>query len=156
MHAVKIDKMPNMSQKFKYKNYTSPMGWYTMLYPAHWELEIIEEIPAFFDPEGAGAFQVYAFANKNGKYDLKNELIRYLKQHAIEYEEDCIASFTNNEGSEIKACEFISKERFWLVYMIAHNSKMVLCTYNSDESPDKELSIILTNIISSIRFSTNN
>ncbi|MCB1191648.1 MAG: DUF3805 domain-containing protein [Leptospiraceae bacterium] len=143
--------------KLEYKNYTSPMGWYSMLYPSNWNLEVIEGIPAFYDPEeGTGAFQVYAFYNKKGEYDLTQELIRYLQTHGVEYQEDCVASFINNEGSRIKACEFISKERFWLVYVLAHHSKMVLCTYNSDENPDKKLSKILTNIISSIRFSTNN
>ena len=112
----------------------------------------IGEIPAFFDPDGAGALQVSAFENKLGNYNLSEELARFLTIHKIEYDEECIASFKNNLGSEIKACEFISEERFWLVYMISFGSKLIVCTYNSDERPDKELSIMLTNIISSIRF----
>jgi hypothetical protein len=135
-----------------YQPYRSPNGWYMLAFPEHWEVEVIEEIPAFYDPDGAGALQVSAFENKLGTYDLAEELARFLAFHKIEYDENCIASFTNNLGSKIKACEFISEERFWLVYMISFRSKLIVCTYNSDEKPDKELSIMLTNIISSIRF----
>ena len=135
-----------------YQPYRSPNGWYMLVFPEHWEVEVIEEIPAFYDPDGAGALQVSAFENKLGTYDLAEELARFLAFHKIEYDENCIASFTNNLGSKIKACEFISEERFWLVYMISFRSKLIVCTYNSDEKPDKELSIMLTNIISSIRF----
>ncbi|MBK8397120.1 MAG: DUF3805 domain-containing protein [Leptospiraceae bacterium] len=135
-----------------YQPYRSPNGWYMLAYPEYWEVEVIEEIPAFYDPDGAGALQVSAFENKLGSYNLSEELARFLAIHKIEYDEDCVASFKNNLGSEIKACEFISEERFWLVYMISFGSKLIVCTYNSDERPDKELSIILTNIISSIRF----
>ncbi|HMV44636.1 MAG TPA: DUF3805 domain-containing protein [Leptospiraceae bacterium] len=135
-----------------YQPYRSPNGWYILAYPEHWEVEIIEEIPAFFDPDGAGALQVSAFENKLGSYDLSEELERFLSVHKISYDEERVATFTNNLGSQIKACEFIADERFWLVYMISSGSKLIVCTYNSDETPDRELSVIITNIISSIQF----
>ena len=30
-----------------YQPYRSPNGWYMLAYPEHWEVEVIEEIPAF-------------------------------------------------------------------------------------------------------------
>ena len=66
-----------------YQPYRSPNGWYMLAYPEHWEVEVIEEIPAFFDPDGAGALQVSAFENKLGSYNLAEELERFLGVHKI-------------------------------------------------------------------------
>lgn len=30
-----------------YQPYRSPNGWYMLAYPEYWEVEVIEEIPAF-------------------------------------------------------------------------------------------------------------
>ncbi|MBE7412695.1 MAG: DUF3805 domain-containing protein [Leptospiraceae bacterium] len=140
-----------MSLKLEYQYYKSPYGWYSLVYPEFWETEVIEGIPAFFDPEGTGALLVSAFQNLEGEYHLQTELARFLSQHNVEYEEDSIAKFTNNEGCNILACEFISDNRFWMVYMLSKKDKLIVCSYNSDESPDNELSTILTTIISSIK-----
>ncbi|MCE9501670.1 MAG: DUF3805 domain-containing protein [Leptospira sp.] len=141
-----------MSMKLDYQPYKSPFGWYSLVYPEYWEMEVIEDIPAFFDPEGSGALQISAFENLEGDYNLTEEMIRYLAHHKIQYDEEHVANFKNEEGTVIKACEFNSKGRFWIVYMLSYKSRLILCTYNSDETPDKELSEILTIIISSIRF----
>lgn len=142
-----------MLSDIRYQPYRSPEGWYSLIYPDTWECEVIEGIPAFYDPQnGVGALQVSAFVNRTGNYDIEEELIRFLNFHHIDYDENSIASFKNNQGSEIRACEFISEHRFWLSYLIANGAKLILCTYNSDESPDAELSEILRNIISSIQF----
>ncbi|MCB1176877.1 MAG: DUF3805 domain-containing protein [Leptospiraceae bacterium] len=142
-----------MGMRLDYQPYTSPEGWYSFAYPEYWEMEVIEGIPAFYDPNGAGAFLISAFKNINGEnYDLDEEISRFLSQHEIKYEEDKVASFENSEGTKVKACEFISKERFWLVYILANGNKLIVCTYNSDESPDRELAQILTTMVSSIKF----
>ncbi|MCX7998839.1 MAG: hypothetical protein N3A69_07790 [Leptospiraceae bacterium] len=36
--------------------------------------------------------------------------------------------------------------------MLSNGNKLLVCTYNSDEVPDKEFSEILTQMISSIKF----
>ncbi|RHX83775.1 hypothetical protein EHO98_12775 [Leptospira stimsonii] len=142
-----------MSQVPEYKLYKSPNGWYSMVVPAHWVQMVIEGIPAFFEENGSGALQVYAFENKVGSYILKEELERYLKTHEIDFEEDKVADFENEEGSKIMACEFVKEDRFWMVYMIANKKRMILLTYNSDEVPAEYLVKELTTVISSIRFS---
>ncbi len=142
-----------MEENIQYQAYRSPKGIYMFAYPEHWTYEIIEEIPAFYDPEiNDGAFQVSSFQNKIGEFDLNEEMKRFLKFHTFEFDEEAVASFTNNEGSKIMACEFISEERFWMVYMIANLNRLLVCTYNSDNSPNKSLSLILSDMISSIRF----
>ncbi|MDF3820067.1 DUF3805 domain-containing protein [Leptospira sp. 96542] len=139
-------------QKPMYKQFRSPQGWYSLLYPATWEQMVVEEIPAFFHPDGGGAMQVYAFESKLENFDVNLELENYLKIHEIDYDEDKVAQFENNEGSSIRACEFMKEDRIWMVYMIANKERMILATYNTDEEITEELFQQLTNIISSVRF----
>lgn len=142
-----------MGMKLDYQPYKSPEGWYSFVYPEYWEMEVIEGIPAFYDPNGVGAFLISAFRNvADIEYDTAEELSRFLAQHKIEYDEEKIASFENGEGTTVKACEFISEGRFWMVYMLSNGNKLLICTYNSDEGPDRELAQILTTMVSSIRF----
>ncbi|HMV77931.1 MAG TPA: DUF3805 domain-containing protein [Leptospiraceae bacterium] len=141
-----------MAFELDYQYFKSPEGWYSFVFPDYWETEVIEGVPVFYDPQGDGALVISAFKHLTGSYDLDEEMKRFLGQHSVEYDRNCIAVFENREGSRIQACEFYSKERFWLVYMIAHRNKLIIASYNSDERPDADLSQILTRIISSIHF----
>jgi hypothetical protein len=141
-----------MGLKLEYQPYRSPENWYYFTYPEYWELEVIEGVPAFFDPEGSGAFIISAFLNKAGVYDLTEEMGRFLAQHKIKHDPSKIASFDRTDGTKVQACEFVADGRFWLVYLLAFQNKLLICTYNSDETPDRELAEILTTMISSIRF----
>ncbi|EPG74080.1 hypothetical protein LEP1GSC058_2493 [Leptospira fainei serovar Hurstbridge str. BUT 6] len=141
-----------MDRKLDYKFYRSPSGWYTMVIPGHWQQIVIEGIPAFFEENGAGAMQVYAFENKGGSFNAEEELERYLATHSIVYESDKAAFFENNEGGKIIACEFLKEDgRHWMVYLVAAKNKMILVTYNGDEEPTEELAEHLTAVVSSIR-----
>lgn len=135
-----------------FKQFRSPQGWYSLLYPADWEFMVVEEIPAFFREDGSGALQFYAFESKQDRFDASEELTNYLKIHEIDYDEDKVAHFENNEGSSIRACEFQKEDRVWLVYLIANDKRMLLATYNSDEAVEDELFQNLSDIISSVRF----
>lgn len=141
-----------MSLKLDFQAYISPEKWYAFQYPEYWEMEVVEGVPAFFDPNGVGAFLISAFRNIRGEYDLTEEMRRFLKLHKIAYDPKKIASFEKVEGTKVQACEFISEGRFWLVYMLSNGNKLLVCTYNSDEVPNRELSEILTQMISSIKF----
>ncbi|TGM51556.1 hypothetical protein [Leptospira vanthielii] len=134
-----------------YKQFRSPQGWYSFLFPANWEQMVVEEIPAFFHPNGGGALQVYAFESKLEDFDVDLELENYLKIHEIDYDAENVAVFENNEGTSIRACEFQKEDRVWMVYMVANQMRMILVTYNSDEEVGDELFQQLTNIISSVR-----
>ncbi len=141
-----------MDRKIDYKFYRSPAGWYTMVIPGHWQNIVIEGIPAFFEEDGAGAMQIYAFENKVGVFDPEAELERYLATHGIPYEADKAAFFDNNENAHIIACEFLKEDgRHWIVYLISAKKRMVLVTYNGDEEPSEDLAEQLTTVVSSIR-----
>lgn len=135
----------------KYKLFRSHLGWYSIQYPARWELEIIENIPAIYDPNGCGAFQISSFLNKKGSYDLTEEMIRYLEQHKIRYDESKVATVQREDGSILKACEFYVESRFWMVCMISYKNKLILCTYNGDVKPEPSEAIILSRMIQSVR-----
>jgi hypothetical protein len=141
-----------MSMKLEYQSYRSPQGWYQMIYPEFWVHEVIEEIPVFYDPDGSGALLVSAFLHKLGQYNIDLEVKNFLKQHGIEYNPEMIAKMKRADNSEIRACEFVSKGRFWMVYMLSFKNKLIVSSYNSDEAPDSELSSILSKMISSIHF----
>ncbi|TGL61473.1 hypothetical protein [Leptospira sarikeiensis] len=141
-----------MDKKLDYRLYRSPSGWYSMVIPGHWQNIVIEGIPAFFEENGAGAMQVYAFENKEGTFDPEQEMERYLTTHKIEYESDKAAFFENNEGTKIIACEFLKEDgRHWMVYSISAKKRMILITYNGDEAPTEELAEQITTVVSSIR-----
>ncbi|MGJ4786632.1 hypothetical protein EHQ52_11690 [Leptospira koniambonensis] len=141
-----------MDKKLDYRLYRSPSGWYSMVIPGHWQNIVIEGIPAFFEENGGGAMQVYAFENKEGGFDPEEEIERYLATHKIEFVRDMAAFFENNEGSKIIACEFLKEDgRHWMVYLVSAKKRMILITYNGDEEPTEELAEQLTTVVSSIR-----
>jgi len=138
--------------KLEYQPFSSPQGWYSLQYPEYWEMEVIEGIPSFFDPEGSGAVVISAFENKQGSFIPENEMRDFLEKHSIKYNPNDITKYKNKQGSVIQTCEFISKERFWFLYMMAYKDKLLVLTYNSDEVPDNELSAIISHIVASIHF----
>lgn len=141
-----------MSMQLDFQVYTSPQGWYSLQYPEYWEMEVIEGVPAFYDPEGSGAIVVSAFENKVGFFIPKEEMKNFLSQHGIQYREESIATFKTKQGSVVQTCEFISKERFWFIHMMSFKNKLLILSYNSDEVPQKELSQIIYHIVSTIHF----
>lgn len=141
----------------EYNRFTSQMGWYTIQYPKDWMVEIIENIPAFYDPDdGSGALQISSFVNKKGFYELDSVMSQYLSQHGISFDSERTLATVDTDGNTIMSCEFISQQRFWMVYMVAFGNKLLICTYNSDEAPDPELSKILSYMLSSIKIFNNN
>lgn len=141
-----------MSMELEFQSYMSPQGWYSLLYPEYWEMEVIEGVPTFYDPQGAGAVVVSAFENRMGSYNPRVEMVNFLSHHKIKYKEDSITSYKNKQGSIIQTCEFISKDRFWFVHMMSFKDKLLILTYNADEIPDRELAAILSGIVNSIHF----
>lgn len=116
--------------------------------PGRWEYEIIENVPAFFDPMGAGALQIAATRDSRG---LDEEMQRYLERNGLAFQEDRIARFQNSQGLECLACEFVKDNRFWMVQMIARETKLVIAMYNADETPAEEAATELAGLLASIR-----
>ena len=123
-----------------------------MQYPASWEAEVIEDIPAFYDPEGAGALQLVATRSTDDSCDLQAEMARYLERHGIEFQPDRIVGYKTESGLDAMVCEFLKEDRFWLVQMLTLDEKLLVVIYNADELPEPELIGILAAIIRSIKF----
>lgn len=120
--------------------------------PAHWEEEIVENIPCFFDPEGGGALQIAATRRSSGDdFDPAEELRYYLEKNGIEYQSERVARYQTQQGMDAAACEFRQQGRFWMVQMIAEGQRMVVVIYNSDSTPDPDLARELSVIIGSLR-----
>lgn len=138
-----------MSDRFKL--FEGP--WFQVLYPSHWESQIIENVPCFFDPEGAGALQLAAYRNPNDDpFDADVEIRRYLERQGVEYSPEKIRRFSLPSGPDCNACEFIKNDRFWMINCILRGSRMVFVIYNADEVPDEETVAGIQLMIQSIRF----
>jgi hypothetical protein len=135
--------------------FQSPQGYYQFVYPASWKSEIIEGIPSFYQIDGVGAFQIFAFLNKNPDYTNLDALKKYLEYHEIEYDEDLVEDFTNSFDMRILACEFEKDNRYWIVYSLGSGSKTILCLYNSDVEISDHIFQELTDMISSFQIIGN-
>jgi len=136
----------------QYQLFESPKKWFSMVYPVSWEMMVVEEIPAFFDPHGNGALQVYSFENTENNYDLDEEMERYLAVHEMSGQEIQTITLTNEDGYDIRACEFKKEDRFWILFMLGRGKgKMVLATYNCDAIIDEATAEIIFSSISSIK-----
>ena len=124
--------------------------FFRLQYPSHWEVEVIEDIPAFYDPMGGGALQIAAFKKSDEPVNLENEMTRYLGEIKIAFDPEKIASFELPAGPCL-ACEFIKEDRFWLVNMLGKEGKLLIVIYNADEVPDPDTVGIVMTIIKSIR-----
>ena len=124
--------------------------FFTLYFPSHWEVEVIEDIPAFFDPMGGGALQIAAIHKSDEPVNLEDEMIRYLGQMHLPYDQEKMASFEIEAGPCL-ACEFIKDNRFWLVNMTGKDSRLYIIIYNADEVPDPDSVTLIMNIIKSIR-----
>lgn len=120
-------------------------------YPGHWEAEIIEDIPAFFDPAGSGALQVASLA-VDSLPELEVEMARYLARHRITYDSEAATAYRSAHGQAALACEFVSQERFWLVTLMSAPSHLLVITYNADEVPGLEEARTISSVINSVRF----
>jgi len=130
-------------------------SFFRLAYPDGWELEIIEQIPAIYDPHGSGALQVVASQEPQGTdFNVEQEIARYLERHQISVSDIELHSFYDRSGNECRTCEFIKDERFWMLHMTCRKDQMLLLMYNSDEIPGTELAHTISVIINSVVFKT--
>jgi len=149
----------------KMQTYTSPHSWYSLEYPRMWEMEIVENIPAFFDPIwGSGALQVFsvqlgdveeipaeieALPFLRGE-SLEKKMALFLEaQHAPVSEEDIVLHHKNSVA--FIALEYSMEDRFYVVCMFQKKSKFLLALYNCKDRPADEEADNVGRIISSIK-----
>jgi len=124
--------------------------FFTLQYPDTWEMEIIEDIPAFFDPLGGGALQVVASQNDGAPFEPESEMEKYLSRLGIDFDLDRLVRYDHAAGKSV-ACEFVREGRFWLVNMIASANRLLVMIYNADELPDPDTVRIIMKIIQTVR-----
>ncbi len=122
--------------------------FFRLRYPSQWDVEVIEDVAAFFDPEGAGAVQV-ACSVKSPPIDLAEEMKSYLARQGIDYHEESMA-FYENGAAQAVACEFVKQERFWMVTLLASRDRLIIVLYNADEVPGAETAEMILALIRSV------
>lgn len=116
-------------------------------------MEIVENIPAFFDPDGTGVLQVAAVRRQSGDFDPQSELERYLGKNDIQADPARMARFVLPGGIPAVSVEYIVDNRFWMVVAAAEGPRFVLLMYNGDEVPSAETALLISEIISTLEFS---
>ncbi|EHQ06753.1 hypothetical protein [Leptonema illini] len=127
--------------------------FFDLEYSDTWEMEIIENVPCFFDPDGIGALQAAAFREPEGTpFNPIEQLGAYLERHGLTLDTDRVAVFDLPSGLQAAACEFMKDDRFWLVNCIVKGDKMLLMLWNSDALPDADTAEAIGRTVMTIRF----
>jgi len=152
------------SPREKTQLFTSPREWYTIRYPRMWDMEIIDNIPSFFDPvSGTGALQIFsAQIGKNlpqedilrnypflaGK-TLSDKMLLFLAEQHTNIDDKNIKEFLLNDQIAT-AYEFFSHGRFYMVSMIQKKDIFLLLLYNCANVPSDEEAAVITEMIKSV------
>ena len=153
-----------MQSKTKMQSFSSANGWYSLEYPRLWEYEVVENIPAFFDPLfGKGALQV--FAAKIGSQQNLNEeasqfpfllgetladkMALFLDQQQVTYDRESISEFSLGENRMVPH-EYYIGDHFYMACMLQRDNTFILALYNSTEAPEEDDARIISEIVRSI------
>lgn len=147
--------------------FESPEGWYTLEFPRTWDYEIIENIPAFFDPYfgDGGVLQVFA-AKTAESTEIPEEIIKtspflkgenltekmelFLGQQGADYDPSALKEISQNDSTRIIALEYSLESRFYMAAMYQKGATFLLALFNHPSSPDDEHAIAVSEILKSI------
>jgi len=154
----------NQLEKALTQTFTSSEGWYTLEYPRVWEVEVIENIPSFFDPFfGNGAVQIFCaktgalppdakirddYPFLSGK-TLTDKMNLFLFSQQINVTNVEFKTYIQNDVSYIPF-EYEQEGRFFMVVLMEKKDIVLLALYNSNQTPSSEEAEIIGNIIQSI------
>lgn len=141
-----------MSYDPSLQEFISASNWFTLWYPRLWEMEVIENIPTFYEPfMGQGALQV--FAAKIGTLKTENDVTAeypfleaptlldkmesFLSQQEVEYSPENF-THTQSKQTDVVAVEYEKEGRFYMACMYQKNSTFVLALYNCEGVPSDE------------------
>ena len=145
------------------QTFESPERWYRLEYPRIWEMEIVDQIPAFFDPfEGKGALQVFCanLAGDQNKKVLKefpflggNSLVDkmriFLHMQGADPKDEELKVYPKS-GISFVPYEYYNEGRFYMCVLMEKDEILLLALYNSEGSPEAEEARIIGEIIQSI------
>ena len=147
------------------QTFVSPKKLFSLDYPRIWEMEVVENIPAFFNPiEGQGALQIFSirldqktkipkelkhFNFLNAK-NLLDKMIFFLNNQNIKISEKELKIYTKKKMSFIPY-EYSLEKRFYMVCMLQEKNILLLSIYNCSGIPDKKEATIIGQIMSSVQ-----
>ena len=148
----------------KTQRFVSPQEWYSLEYPRLWEMEVIENIPAFFNPFlGQGALQI--FSVKTGEKEKRLEMLKQFPFLSNDKLEEKMTSFLETQEvipddgqlnvyksgeTSLIPFEYYVKERFYMVCMFQKKNIFLLALYNCKNKPSEEEAKTIGEIIKSI------
>jgi len=133
-----------MSQKFE-------GSFFSIQYPETWDLEIIENVPCFYDPDSGWALQI-ASSRSPFSIDLLSEIENYMIRQGLSFDEESVVPYELSPEIQAVASEYYVDNRFWLINMFCFENKLIVFLFNSDESPDAELAREIAACIRSLQF----
>lgn len=146
--------------------FQSPSHWFSLRYPRMWEVEVIEDIPTFYDPLfGQGAMQI--FSAQLGSLHLVDEEIlqdfpflrmesiskkmeAFLNQQEAPFHDEDIR-YSHLHNTDVVAVEYRLEDRFYMASMFQKESIFVLALYNCQGEPPQEEAENVGKILQSLR-----
>ena len=139
-----MKKSKRILEKTLTQTFYSENGWYSLEYPRIWEMQVVENIPSFFDPfVGKGALQVFSVncAGKpnpeliqsypflNGK-SIEDKMIIFLHSQEVDIKSAELSIVTKG-NMKLIPYEFSSDGRFFMAVMMEENDILLLLINNS-------------------------
>ena len=143
--------------------FISPERWYRLEYPRVWEVEVVDGIPAFFEPfQGKGALQIFC-TNLTGKANEKilkefpflsgksivDKMRIFLHMQGADPKEGALKEYAKGKMSFVPY-EYRSEGRFYMSVLMQNDPILLLALYNSEGDPEAEEANIIGEIIQSI------
>lgn len=132
------------------KAFISKAGWFSLHYPFDWEAEEDEYVAIYAPQNGVGALHISAY-QAPGLVDPKSELSEHLAQ------ENPSAPLENIQTSvagtkTVASFESVDQQSFYKVWFVAHDSYLLIATYNCDTEDRKKEMAEIEEIVQSIDF----
>lgn len=139
------------------QRFESEKGWYSLEYPRMWEVEVIEHIPAFFDPiNGRGSVQIFAVQMGSPADSIEvinaypflrgasliEKMELFLQAQECDYNPDRLQSSTHpmsakDNPTKVVASEYRIENRFYMAAMFQNQNLFLLALYNCEGLPEE-------------------
>lgn len=150
------------------QKYFSNDHLFSLHYPRTWDMEVYDEIPAFFDPmSGNGALQVFAIDVLKLENDHENleevykaypylsgtkitdKMLIFLHMQGVRVDSKDLSVYTD-KGTDFIPFEYTVQGRFYMSVMMEKENILLLAIYNSANQPDNAEAAAIGEIIKSI------
>ena len=147
------------------QTFISPRKWFSLEYPRLWDMEVVDNIPAFFDPLGGqGALQVFS-VQIGPREKIKKELEAFdflkseglsakmhhflMNQQIVVPEEEL--TIYHRDQMQFIPYEYVLEGRFYMACMLQKKKIFLLVLYNCQGRPPPEEANTVSEIVRSIQ-----